>query len=197
MTDEKFAFISDVREKAQTGRSSHNRKPHAGKGGRVRLQSDNLTRKELLKLNGETKTYRMNDPMKWAEFKAMPDDLKKDYIKAIRERWNTPDRKIAEMFGVTRACMSVAMKNLGIAPGKRGKQEPWDNKGFYAWAYRVETKRIEEAEQIEETQPAQAVPNYGSMTFTGKPAEIFATVEKMLKGGTFHITISWESVADG
>lgn len=215
MTDEKFAFISDVREKAQTGRSSHNRKPHAGKGGRVRLQSDNLTRKELLALNGETKTYRMNDPMGWKEFKQMPDDLKIAYIKAIREKFNAPDVEVAKMFGINRITNGNEMRRLGLGRGRAagGNHNDFDRKGFNKWAYGEATQQPKEPkievlpvqldplEEIctpaEEVQPAMAVPNYGTMAFTGKPAEIFATVEQMLKDGTFYIMISWDGEADG
>ena len=63
MTDEKFVFVSDVAEKKRTARGSHNKRTHCGRGGTVRFPSDNMTRKELSKMNGEVKSYRMNDPM--------------------------------------------------------------------------------------------------------------------------------------
>ena len=63
MKDETYAFISDVKEKGFTARSARHTRTHCGKGGRVRLPSDNLSKKELEKLNGECKSFRLNDPM--------------------------------------------------------------------------------------------------------------------------------------
>lgn len=86
MTDEKFTFVEDVKEKKIASRSARNRIAHTGKGGKVRFPHDNLTRKELEAMNGELRVYRMNDPMKWEDFKTMPVDLQVQYIKAIRNR---------------------------------------------------------------------------------------------------------------
>ena len=81
MKDETYAFISDVKDKKITARSARHTRTHCGKGGRVRFPSDNLSKKELQKMNGECKSFRLNDPMVWKEFKSMPDDLKITYIK--------------------------------------------------------------------------------------------------------------------
>ena len=35
-------------------------------------------------MSGECKSYRLNSPMSWDEFKAMPDDIKITYIKLLR-----------------------------------------------------------------------------------------------------------------
>lgn len=72
VTDEKYLFLTDCAEKKRTAHSCHNRKTHAGKGGRVRLPHNNLTKKELEAMNGEVKSYRLNDPMTWREFSLLP-----------------------------------------------------------------------------------------------------------------------------
>ena len=99
MTDEKFVFVQDVKEKKQTARSAWNR--NKGKYRTVRLPSDFMTRKEREAMNGEVKSYRLNDPMTWEEFKAMPDDIMTSYIKLIRERFGASDTAIANMMGTT------------------------------------------------------------------------------------------------
>lgn len=43
MKDETYVFISDVKEKGSVARSARNARSHCGKGGRVRLPSDNLS----------------------------------------------------------------------------------------------------------------------------------------------------------
>ena len=76
MSDEKYELMQDTRDKAITARSARSTRTHCGKGGAVKFPSDNLTKKEREAMNGKCETYRMNDPMTWEQFKAMPDDLK-------------------------------------------------------------------------------------------------------------------------
>lgn len=140
MKDETYAFISDVKEKGFTARSARHTRTHCGKGGRVRLPSDNLSKKELEKMNGEVKRYRLNDPMDWKEFKSMPDDLKITYIKLLRQKFNVPGTQIAKMMGINTCSFSQEMTRLGIGAGKssRGRSTQWDKEGFLAWWHGVD-----------------------------------------------------------
>lgn len=134
MKYEEFCFVSDVREKKVTARSARNRKTHAGKGGSVKLPSDYMTKKELKALNGEVKSYRLNDPMKWDEFKAMPDDLKIAYINALRTKFDVPDKDIADMLGVDRQTVGRWFRCLGLGLGKcAGGKKPWNKERWLAW----------------------------------------------------------------
>ena len=101
MKDETYLFVSDMKDKKVTARSARNKRTHCGKGGRVRFPSDNLSKKELQKMNGECKAYRLNDPMGWKEFKAMPDDLKITYIKLLRKEFNVPARILLKCWAST------------------------------------------------------------------------------------------------
>lgn len=85
MKDEEFLFHSDCHEKKVTARSARNTRTHNGKRGKVKFPSDYLTKKEIKAMSGEVKSYRLNEPMSWREFKAMPDDIKVTYIKLLRE----------------------------------------------------------------------------------------------------------------
>jgi hypothetical protein len=140
LKDEEYVFFSDSREKAITARSAHATRTHCGRGGKVRLPSDNLTKKELQKMNGEVKSYRLNDPMKWDEFKSMPDDLKITYIKLLRQKFNAPGNHIAKMMGINTCSYSQEISRLGISEGKncRGKCTKWDKEGFFAWWHGVD-----------------------------------------------------------
>lgn len=157
MKDETYVFISDVKEKGSIGRSARNRKTHAGKGGRVRLPSDNLSKKELLKMNGECKSYRLNDPMTKEEFQAMPTDLKIAYIKAIRSKYGIPDSHLAKAIGYQQQHFSKMMKKMGIDNGKGAGKRKWDKEGFYAWWHGVDklpTPTIEEVAITQEEKEA-------------------------------------------
>ena len=147
MKDEDWLFVSDVIDKKITARSAMKRRSHAGKGGRVRFPSDNLSKKELQKMSGECKSYRLNDPMTWAEFKSMPDDLKVAYIKALRKKYNVPDKNVAEMFGINKDYIYRQFKALGLGRDVRTSHPKWDKEGFYAWVNgvpKIPTPVIEE-----------------------------------------------------
>ena len=153
MKDEEFVYKSDVRDKAVTARSAHHTRTHCGKGGRVRLPSDNLSKKELQKMNGEVKSYRLNSPMDWAEFKSMPDDLKVIYIKALRNKYRVPDAHIGNMMGVHKCSFIKEMARLDLSKGEHcGGRKKWDKDGFYAWANGVDVLPT----PVIEDEPAEA-----------------------------------------
>lgn len=159
MKDETYVFISDVKEKGSIGRSAKARRTHTGKGGRVRLPSDNLSKKELMKMSGECKSYRLNDPMTWKEFMSMPDDIKVAYIKLLRQKFNAPGKYISQMLGINNGYYSKEINRLGISEGKncRGRCTPWDKEGFWAWANGVDKLPTPVPEEPVE-EPAQEEP---------------------------------------
>lgn len=89
-------------------------------------------------MNGECKSFRLNDPMDWNEFKSMPDDIKITYIKLLRQKYNVPDAHIYKMMGTNVCSFSKEMNRLGLAVGKRSAATPWDKEGFYAWWHGVD-----------------------------------------------------------
>ena len=160
MKDETYAFISDVKDKKITARSARHTRTHCGKGGRVRFPSDNLSKKELQKMNGECKSYKLNDPMGWKEFKSMPDDLKITYIKLLRQKFNAPGRYIAAMLGINQCTFSGEVNRLGISEGKncRGRCTKWDKEGLYAWGHGVDAIPTPAVEEIPCADPVQEEP---------------------------------------
>jgi hypothetical protein len=139
MKDETYAFISDVKEKKVTARSARHTRTHCGKGGRVRLPSDNLSKKELMKMSGECKSYRLNEPMTREELLSMPDDLKIVYIQAIRNKYGIPDSHLAKAMGFSQQRFAKLIKRLNIQLGKKlGGHRKWDKEGFCAWWYGVD-----------------------------------------------------------
>lgn len=118
MSDEKYTYIQDCKEKKSVAASAFKARTHCGKGGRVKFPSDYLTRKELNAMNGECKSYRLNAPMSWDEFKSLPDDLKVVYIKGLREKYGVPDTKLIELWGITAYMFNKWIKCLGLRQGK-------------------------------------------------------------------------------
>lgn len=222
MKDEEYLFHSDCREKKNIARSARNTRTHNGKSGRVRLPSDNLTNKELKAMSGEVKTYRLNEPMSWKEFKAMPDDIKVTYIKLLREKFGCFDSAIADMMGINKATFSIEIKRLGLGHGtKHGGYHKWDKETFYAWAQGVPAATVEPAEQIPEEEPipeikeeapvqkpemvkafffkeekSHAIPNHGNLIFEGKMDKILKTLGDLLGGAYVHINITWDELPE-
>ena len=200
MTDEKFVFVQDIREKKTTARSSHNRKTHAGKGGAVKFPSDYLTKKERNAMNGEITTYRMNDPLTWAEFNEMPDDIRVLYIKALRQRYDVSDNTLAEMFGCHRTTLAREIKRLGVQSG-RDRHINFDADGFYKW-WKPDEPISEKPEVIEappipekEVKTAEnAVPHVGILEFIGNADASLETVKRLLGNESLKIRVSWEPV---
>lgn len=136
MSDEKYTYVQDCKEKKITARSARHARTHCGKRGSVKLPSDFKTKKELKAMNGECKSYRMNEPMSWEEFKQLPDDLKVTYIKGLRERFSVPNNILAECMGVHPTTFSKYMTCYGLNIGKSasGASKQWDRRvEFETW----------------------------------------------------------------
>ena len=118
LPDEQYVMISDSIEKKKIAHSSHNRKTHCGKGGRVKFPSDYLSKKELKAMNGDVKSYSLNKPMTWEEFRSMPQDLQIMYIKKLRNEFGVPDNVLGKAMGVCRSSFSKAMRDLNLSLGK-------------------------------------------------------------------------------
>lgn len=109
-------------------------------------------------MNGECKSYRLNEPMKYEEFKAMPDDIKISYITLLRKKFNCPDSKIGEMMGANKDKISRQFIKLGLDKGKTRKKENWDKEGFYAWVHGVSKLPTTGIEEPIETPVVEEAP---------------------------------------
>lgn len=222
MKDEKYAFVSDVREKKNIARSARNQRTHNGRRGRVKLPSDFLTKKELKAMNGEVESYKLNYPMTWAEFKKMPDDLKITYIKLLRKRYNVPDSQIAEMLGVHKVTLCNFFKTIGLGKGgKRSGVEGWDKEGWLTWSKGIPVTEdedvgvsegqtcVQEDEVIEApceeyvepiseavAEVVQAVPVSGELTFKGSAETALRTVISLLGGANVKLTVTWTEITE-
>lgn len=157
MTDEKFMFIQDSKEKKSVAASAFRTRTHCGKGGPVKFPSDFMTRKELNAMNGECKTYTMRDPLTWEQFKALPDDLKVEYVKWVREEFNIPDIAFTEVFGIAQPTLYKWLRTLGLSRGKNSSSshKMWnysdDRDRFLAWLNQEKNKEEREEEVSVET----------------------------------------------
>lgn len=225
MTDEKFVFVSDVKEKKTTARSARNARTHNGKGGRVKFPSDYLSKKEIEAMSGEVKSYKLNSLITWKEFKAMPDDIKVLYLTGIRNKWDVPFKVIADMLGVCQQHLSRETKRLGFANVYSKKN--WDKDGFYAWVHGVPISAPVPAEPIEEIPVEESpveeireevvplsevhedstkneslvraepvIPMSGNMMFECPASQALEMVAKILGNANALLSIKWEVLPD-
>ena len=155
MKDETYLYVSDVKEKAITARSARHRRTHTGKGGRARLPHEYLSKKELEKMSGECVSYRLNEPMTWAEFMKMPDDIKVTYINLLRKKWDVPISHIGKMMGVGQTTIQRETARLGMVLGKGANKARWDKDGFYNWVNGVRGEAAEEPVETPVEEPVE------------------------------------------
>lgn len=124
MTDERYTFISDVRDKKRTARGYYSK---VRQGGKIKLPYDYLSRKEKRALNGEVISYNISEPMDYRSFKALPDDLKSEYLVKLRDEYGGNMIEIGSMMGVSGATVARYATKLGVN-FKRGQRsaEKWE-----------------------------------------------------------------------
>lgn len=70
------------------------------------LPSDSLTAGQIKKLHGEVKTVKMDEPITWEEWKALPKDLATEYYNGIIDRFQVGQPAIAKMMGTSQGTLS-------------------------------------------------------------------------------------------
>ena len=145
-------------------------------------------------MSGETRTYRLNDPMKWAEFKKMPDDIKITYLKLLRERYNVTFTKIGEMLGVSSYAINNTARRLGISEGK-GRRAAFDAAG---WERFINGEKAPAEETPAPITPGEivkkAIPLSGQLQYKGNPAAVFAAALEIIGGAEVDICITWQPI---
>lgn len=133
MTDERFTFIEDCKDKKRTARGAFNKRTHCGKGGAVMFPSDYLTNKEKKAMNGACKTYRMNDPMTWKDFKYMPQDLQCTYIHSLRDTFGANNKVLFAMLGISDAAGSKYFAKIGLGLGRGKTPGKFNEEAWKRW----------------------------------------------------------------
>lgn len=214
MTDEEYIFRTECAEKKRTARGSFNRLSHAGRGGRVKMPSDYMTKKERDKMNGEVITYQMNKPMSWAKFKRMPDDAKREYINSIIHKYDPQQIAVAEMLEITPKTLRACCEELGIHFKCGGRQRDNRNDAFWAWVNGNEVMRdvskepspvaeittptepvIKPAESLRNRPVGVGIPINGVLKFSNTTAQdAFNAAYALLTTVSMRrVVISWEA----
>ena len=106
-------FDYDAMQKKRIARGASHMK-HGSKSKKCTLPSDYLTAAQKRRLNGPVSTYKLDEPMNWESFKAMPEDLQKKYILNLQETYQANNDMLGKMFGVTGVSVCKMRHALGI-----------------------------------------------------------------------------------
>lgn len=107
-------FDYDAMQKKRTASGAIHKK-NEKKSKRCSLPHDGLTPAQLRRLNGPVHTYKLDGPMSWADFKAMPLDLQKDYIRNLQDLYQVNDGMLGQMFGVADYIVRKWRSKNGVA----------------------------------------------------------------------------------
>ena len=111
-------FDYEVMQKKRIARgATHMKRKRKG----CSLPSDNLTAAQKRRLNGPVSTYKLDEPMSWESFKAMPEDLQKQYILNLQNTYQANDKMIGKLFGKSDVTVGEYRKKLGINPIGKSK----------------------------------------------------------------------------
>lgn len=218
MTDEEYIFRTDTAEKKRTARGSFNRRTHAGKGGRVKMPSDYMTKKERDAMNGEVQSYNLSKPMKWEQFKLLTDDIKREYITSIVSKYDPQQSAISQMLNVAPNTLCMLCKRLGITFRHSGCDKS-RNDAFWAWVNGIDNvaatgvnkeplpasgnaapvePTVEPAKEPKKTPTGTATPTNGVLEFTDTTAQdaFNAAYALLTTTAMQRLVISWEAAHD-
>ena len=78
------------------------------------LPSDHLTPAQLIRRNGPLGTYKLAEPKRWDDCKAMPVDLQKQYLPNLVETYGATNEMLGDMFYVHPTHVGAVKKALGV-----------------------------------------------------------------------------------
>lgn len=110
MTDERFVFQQDVKER-QKMKTGAQHKKGAKRTTSCKFPSDYLTMGQRKKLSGPVISIKMDLPyFNWKEFKKLPEELQMEYINNLINKYGARLKDISEMFNVCGATVSNTCK---------------------------------------------------------------------------------------
>lgn len=141
-------FDYDVLQKKRIASGARHMK-RGSRSKRCSLPSDNLTPAQLKRRNGPVSTYKLDAPMRWDDFRAMPEDLQKQYLTNLVETYNVSIFKIADMLGVNTMTITRLRESLGITVKAKGGTRQENYEKWRRWEHEF----LSRAEAVVDTPP--------------------------------------------
>jgi hypothetical protein len=206
-------FDYDVLQKKRIARNAKYQKK-GSRNKKCTLPDDYLTPAQRKALNGPTKTYKLGGPMDWSTFRSMPDDLQREYLKKLIDRFHINDALLGEMFGVNQSTVGRIRSELGLTNVGRRRTKQEQRNAFYTWCAGgagTEEPAVEQAppepepENAPNPEPAPApMPAAkvvsGAFTVSGTADEALELLRMMFRddhrAGTFTLTFTYDEEDD-
>lgn len=106
-------FDFDIMEKKRIAQGARARKC-GSKSRKCTLPSDYLTAAQKKGLNGKVGTYNLSGPMTYNTFRAMPDDLQKEYLLKLRNEMGATLTAMGKMMQCSPETVRQALMRHGI-----------------------------------------------------------------------------------
>ena len=132
--DAKKELYADLRDRRAEASGARHKKNGSKKKG-CSLPSDGLTRRQLEKLNGPMNIFAMNVPTDYETLSKQSDDIQREYITNLLDRFNITAAKISEMLGISPTTGMSYIKSLGIKYAPRGAKLKNNKNEKDAWNY--------------------------------------------------------------
>ena len=97
MTDERFVYNADLRDRKRTAASARAKK---GNSRSCTLPSDSLSAAQKRKLNGPVESFEMNKPMVWSRLRALSPTLQFLYLDHLVNEHHARRVDLCDMLGV-------------------------------------------------------------------------------------------------
>lgn len=187
MTDEKYVLRETNKERSKMAQGSRH-KINGSKSRKCTLPHENLTRKELEKMNGECITINLNHFYTWEEFLAFSDDTKVDYIENLMSKYNVSISAISSVVFdnsvilgrfIKEHMLPVKTKIITGYNAKRGKDE------LKCAVMAQRSTKIED--MIEEKTISQMTS--AQITMNGFDDSVIAFLKEKFKGIDISVTI--------
>lgn len=194
-------FDYDVLQRKRSTYGARNKK-NGSKSRKCTLPQDTMSAAELKRRNGKMSTFNLGKPMSWETFKAMSDDLKRQYIISLREKFNANGSRIGKMLGTSESSINSLIRELGL--GEKTHRN-MSRAQLAAWEEFCNPQPVvipDEPCEVEE-EPAEALPekktagcsiNCGLLKFTGAAPDIAIALMKFLGDKEYRISVEFEEV---
>lgn len=137
-------YNEEIREKKQLARASKGKRTHNKTTSKNALRCDKMKPSELSAMSGDVTVYRLNSPMLWDEFKAMPKLYQEKYLSNLFKVYHVSSNDIASMFKVHGTTLRKYIRNakydtVKIDPSNRGHGPKRNLDSWYAFLDSNET----------------------------------------------------------
>lgn len=150
-------FSYDVMQKKRIASGARHRRC-GSKSKFVRLPSDYMTPAEKRRMNGKVNTYKMNDPISYGEFKAMPSELQEKYLNGLVSRFCVGMKTIGEeLFHKSANTLNEYCRTHGLKVARGKKLSEKEREVWEAWISGEEIKNPVFIDEIEEAREPAVV----------------------------------------